>query len=191
MRKERRWKLVALLAVGMSIGIVMTATPVGAHVAGWGHNWNKHIKPKVNKLVGRAAVSQTSGVAVTPGFSTITDVDVKVPKQGFVLVTGTARVDSGTTCPCEAGMILSDGSSSSFVYRLHRDATGDSTTASVSFVFPATKGTHTYSVQLDTRTGNLAGATSDATITALYVPYNGAGKSVSARPVTARAQPGG
>ena len=117
----------------------MTATPVGAHVAGWGHNWNKHIKPKVNKLVGRAAVSQTAGVAVTPGFSTITDVDVKVPKQGFVLVTGTARVDGGTTCPCEAGMQLFDGTNASFVYRLHRDATGDSTTASISFVFPATK----------------------------------------------------
>lgn len=49
MRKERRWKLVALLAAGIAIGVVLTATPATGHVAGWAHNWNKHIKPKADK----------------------------------------------------------------------------------------------------------------------------------------------
>jgi hypothetical protein len=38
--KDRRWKVVALLAAGIAIGIVMLGTPAGAHVAGWTHNWN-------------------------------------------------------------------------------------------------------------------------------------------------------
>jgi hypothetical protein len=45
----RRWKAVALLASGIAIGVVMVGTPAGAHVAGWTHNWNKHIKPKADK----------------------------------------------------------------------------------------------------------------------------------------------
>jgi hypothetical protein len=48
MHRERRWKLVALLATGMAIGVVMTGTPAGAHVAGWAHNWKQHIKPKTD-----------------------------------------------------------------------------------------------------------------------------------------------
>jgi hypothetical protein len=48
MRKERRWKLVALLATGMAIGVVMVGTPAGAHVGGTvNHVWN-HLKPKAD-----------------------------------------------------------------------------------------------------------------------------------------------
>ena len=46
--KERRWKIVALLAVGIAIGVAMTATPAASHVAGWVHNWNRHIKPRTD-----------------------------------------------------------------------------------------------------------------------------------------------
>jgi hypothetical protein len=46
--RERRWKLVGLLALGMAIGVTMTATPAVSHVAGWAHNWNEHIKPKAD-----------------------------------------------------------------------------------------------------------------------------------------------
>ena len=49
MRRDRRWKAVALLATGMAIGLVMVATPAGAHVSSWAHNWNKHIKPRADK----------------------------------------------------------------------------------------------------------------------------------------------
>lgn len=38
--RDRRWKVVALLAAGIAIGVVMVGTPAGAHVAGWTHNWN-------------------------------------------------------------------------------------------------------------------------------------------------------
>ncbi|MGH3038515.1 MAG: hypothetical protein ACRDLZ_03790 [Gaiellaceae bacterium] len=48
MQGNRRWKLVALLATGMLVGIVMVGTPAGAHVSGWAHNWNQHIKPKAD-----------------------------------------------------------------------------------------------------------------------------------------------
>ena len=192
MHKKKRWAAVALLAAGIAIGVVMVATPAGAHVSNWAHNWNAHIKPKVNKLVGRAAVAQQAGVAVddTGAFGTIVDVNLRAPKKGFVLVTGTARLDGGTTCPCEAGMILNDGTNSSFVYRLSKTATTHSDTTTISFRFPASKGNHNYSVQLDERLGDLATATSDATITALFVPYNGTGGTSAAR-IAARAQSGG
>jgi hypothetical protein len=49
MKKERRWKLVALLAAGIAIGVVMVGTPAGAHVGGSvSHLWNQHIKPKTD-----------------------------------------------------------------------------------------------------------------------------------------------
>lgn len=49
MRRDRRWKAVALLATGMAIGLVMVASPAGAHISSWAHNWNKHIKPRADK----------------------------------------------------------------------------------------------------------------------------------------------
>jgi hypothetical protein len=49
MPKERRWKLIALLAAGIAIGVVMVGTPAGAHVGGSvNHLWN-HLKPKADK----------------------------------------------------------------------------------------------------------------------------------------------
>jgi hypothetical protein len=47
--RDRRWKLVALLAAGIAIGVVMMGTPAGAHVGGSvSHLWNQHIKPKTD-----------------------------------------------------------------------------------------------------------------------------------------------
>ena len=46
--KERRWKAVAVLAVGVAIGVSISATPAVGHVAGWVHNWNTHIKPRAD-----------------------------------------------------------------------------------------------------------------------------------------------
>jgi hypothetical protein len=107
------------------------------------------------------------------------EVRLRAPKKGFVLVTGTARLDGGTTCPCEAGMRLNTGGNSSFIYRLSRTYPAHSDTTTISFVFPASKGLHTYRVQLDERLGDLTNASSDATITALFVPYNGTGGTAS------------
>jgi hypothetical protein len=47
-RASRRWRTAAVLAVGIAIGTVMVATPAGSHVAGWKHNWNRHIKPRAD-----------------------------------------------------------------------------------------------------------------------------------------------
>jgi hypothetical protein len=49
MQKERRLKLVALLAAGIVIGIAMIGTPAGAHVGGTvNHLWS-HLRPKADK----------------------------------------------------------------------------------------------------------------------------------------------
>lgn len=42
----RRWRAIALVAVGVAIGTTLTATPVYGHVGGTvGHLWKKHIRP--------------------------------------------------------------------------------------------------------------------------------------------------
>jgi hypothetical protein len=46
---SRRWRTVALVAVGIAIGTTMTATPVYSHVGtSVTHLWNAHIKPKTD-----------------------------------------------------------------------------------------------------------------------------------------------
>lgn len=56
-RTERRWRAIALLATGMVIGVVMLATPAGAHVGGTvGHLWKDHIKPKTDPRYANAVV---------------------------------------------------------------------------------------------------------------------------------------
>ena len=48
--KERRWKLVALLAAGVAIGVMMVGTPAGAHIGNSvSHLWNQHLRPKADK----------------------------------------------------------------------------------------------------------------------------------------------
>jgi hypothetical protein len=72
MKKERRWKLVALLAAGIAIGVVMVGTPAGAHVGGTvTHLWG-HLKPKadaryVNETELLWAVVDGDGEAIVRG----------------------------------------------------------------------------------------------------------------------------
>jgi hypothetical protein len=49
MQKNKRWAAVALLAAGIAIGVVIVATPAGAHVGGSvKHLWN-HLKPRADQ----------------------------------------------------------------------------------------------------------------------------------------------
>jgi hypothetical protein len=48
MQGVRRWRIIALLATGIAIGVVMAATPATGHISGWAHNWTQHIKPKTD-----------------------------------------------------------------------------------------------------------------------------------------------
>jgi hypothetical protein len=52
----RRWKVVALLATGMALGLLLAGTPAGAHVASWTHNWVVHIRPKADARYDRPTV---------------------------------------------------------------------------------------------------------------------------------------
>ncbi|MGH3039302.1 MAG: hypothetical protein ACRDLZ_07855 [Gaiellaceae bacterium] len=42
------WRIVALLALGIVLEIALTASPATSHVAGWTHNWKKHVRPKAD-----------------------------------------------------------------------------------------------------------------------------------------------
>jgi hypothetical protein len=61
MRKLRRRKLVAVLAAGMILGIVMVATPAGASM-NWNNIWNNHLKPKADaRYVKKSAIKTIQG----------------------------------------------------------------------------------------------------------------------------------
>jgi hypothetical protein len=48
-QSNRRWRTIALLAIGVSLGTMLTATPVYSHVGGTvSHLWAKHIRPKAD-----------------------------------------------------------------------------------------------------------------------------------------------
>jgi hypothetical protein len=48
-RSLRRWRAAALVAIGIAVGVAMTATPVVGHITGSvAHLWNAHIKPKTD-----------------------------------------------------------------------------------------------------------------------------------------------
>jgi hypothetical protein len=64
---ERRWKAVALLATGMTIGVLLVGSPVGAHVASWTHNWNMHIRPKADARYERPIVKPGETIRGTIG----------------------------------------------------------------------------------------------------------------------------
>lgn len=72
MQTKKRWASVALLAAGIAIGVVMVATPAGAHVGGTvNHLWN-HLKPKadaryVNETELLWAVVDGDGAAIVRG----------------------------------------------------------------------------------------------------------------------------
>jgi hypothetical protein len=64
-RASRRWRTIALLAIGVAIGATLTATPVYSHVGGTvTHLWSKHIRPKTDALYHTKAAADTRYVNV-------------------------------------------------------------------------------------------------------------------------------
>jgi hypothetical protein len=76
---HRRWRMAALLATGIAIGVVIAGTPAGAHVTDWTHNWTQHIRPKADaryytKTQANARFSRAFASDRAPGLTTITGV---------------------------------------------------------------------------------------------------------------------
>jgi hypothetical protein len=119
------WRAVVLLIVGSVMGANLIA-PAVAHVAGWTHNWDVHIKPKaepryanavagtdkakdsdkldgVNSTVlmgGFDAQTITGSTSLTTTVTDVATITVDAPSAGFVILTGngmfTANHTSGT-----------------------------------------------------------------------------------------------
>ena len=67
---ERRWKVVALLATGIVIGVVMAGSPAGAHVGGTvSHLW-AHLRPLADARYERPVIQPGQTVRGTIGFKT-------------------------------------------------------------------------------------------------------------------------
>jgi hypothetical protein len=61
MRKAGRRKMIALLATGMMIGIIMVATPASA-LTNWVNVWNNHLKPQADaRYVKKSAIKTIQG----------------------------------------------------------------------------------------------------------------------------------
>jgi hypothetical protein len=66
-KKTRRWRLVAILAAGVAIGIAIAATPAASHIGSVAHLWNHHIKPKADKRYDMPTVKKLETVRGTIG----------------------------------------------------------------------------------------------------------------------------
>ena len=70
--QKRRWKVVALLATGIAIGVVLAGTPATAHVGGTvNHLWG-HLKPKADARYDRPTVEPGETIRGTIGGQVIT-----------------------------------------------------------------------------------------------------------------------
>jgi hypothetical protein len=106
-----RWRAVALLAIGALIGVVMVATPAGAHVGGTvGHLWKDHIKPRADARYANAisgtdkAKNGIMGVAAFAGFiSDMAPADVWqfAGPQGTVTTRAGERLVAAAEAPLE------------------------------------------------------------------------------------------
>jgi hypothetical protein len=67
MQGQRRWRIIALLATGVAIGVVIAATPATGHISGWTHNWKQHIKPKTDARYYTKTQSNTRFRTHVPG----------------------------------------------------------------------------------------------------------------------------
>jgi hypothetical protein len=59
---SRRWRTVAVLALGVAIGAVLFATPAASHIGSVSHLWSDHIKPKAD-----ARYLQNTKVVISSG----------------------------------------------------------------------------------------------------------------------------
>ena len=66
-KKTRRWRAVGLLAVGVTIGTVLMATPAAGHIGSVSHLWNHHIKPKADARYDRPTVKKLETIRGTVG----------------------------------------------------------------------------------------------------------------------------
>ena len=132
--KERRWKLVALLAAGMAIGVAMTATPAVSHVGGTvAHLWS-HLKPladaryanvvtgtdvakkadtidgfHANQLV-RSAQGEFTNVPLTSTTVELVSANITAPRPGFLLVDASAVFTVSAPTPLiHCGLEIDDG----------------------------------------------------------------------------------
>jgi hypothetical protein len=192
MVRERRWKAIALVATGLALGVVLVGTPAGAHVTGWAHNWNKHIKPKVNKQSVRVARANGGSGALNTGSDvTYLTVSIKAPAKGFVWVDADYNVFNGTGCTCSAWFLLRDNSTGALVpnYKIVQTSDGSYESSSLSWVFPVEKGTRTF----DLRGHRVLGTTlslDGATLKAMFIPFGATGGKTITRVVAGRSATG-
>jgi hypothetical protein len=106
-RFSRRWRAASLLALGALIGILVAATPAGAHFrASIDHIWS-HIKPKADKRyvnvnekaqlgIVRASKDSTPGGTdlAASGRVEVNSVSINTPKAGVLIISGHAFVNS-------------------------------------------------------------------------------------------------
>jgi hypothetical protein len=187
MKRERRWKAIALIATGVAIGVIMVGTPAGAHVASWTHNWNVHIKPKVNQQSVRVARTNTGGGTLGTTIATFATVSITAPAKGFVWVDADYNVVNGTGCPCSAWVLLRDNVSGQLVpnYKILQTSNGGFDSGSMSWVFPVEKGARTFDVRAYRGTGTTL-SIDGVTLKAMYLPFGPTGGKTLTRPATGR-----
>ncbi|HUU84411.1 MAG TPA: hypothetical protein VM243_12980 [Phycisphaerae bacterium] len=180
--------IVAIIALVLSLGgtsyaaIVLPAGSVGtkqikrnavtgAKVKNGSLSTSDISSASLSKL-GRVAIGSDNKNVAAGASSRVAQVTLKAPTKGFVIVNGwvTAAYPNATW----AVRVWDDGAGTYSPYYNAVSATGGEASSSNTAVFPATAGTHTYTVRIEknsaTNSFNAWG-----TITAQFIPYNGVG----------------
>jgi hypothetical protein len=171
---RRRDKAVWALMIMNIVLVSLLLTPAGAHISSSvDHLWGTHIKPKVNKLVGRVAFADIDDGFITDGADGVKAfTDARVPRDGFLILNGT--IDAGTTGTNSDlwDCVLNVENHEERSVRIQTTGTQNpEEDCTITATVPVEKGVHT--VQLEAENVDAETFFQSANLWALFVPIDG------------------
>ena len=195
MKKEkgsaRRWKVFAVLAAGVAIGIAIAATPAASHIGSVTHLWNHHIRPKADARYSRVLTIQNNGVST---FTQTTDTAIgggtyKAAGKCALVMNGTLDWDDNSGANILFLTWYVDGASVGGDFAFQGGGSGNNFAASAIAVKTVTAGSHT--VQLRARVSGGSADIEDVGAYAFCAYKKGNGTAVSRTVVRPASRSGG
>jgi hypothetical protein len=147
-KKTRRWRLAAVLAAGIAIGIAIVATPAASHIGSVTHLWNHHIKPKADARYSRVLTVQNQGVSgfSQTSYTSIASGTYRAAGKCALVMDGTLDWDDNSNANILFLQWFVDGAAVGGDFAFQGGASGNNFAASATAIKTVTAGGH--SVQL-------------------------------------------
>jgi hypothetical protein len=156
-RSRQRWRMVAVLAAGVAVGIAIVATPAASHIGSVTHLWNHHIKPKADARYSRVLTIQNSGVN---GFNATTDTSIgggtyKAAGKCTLVMDGTLDWDDNSNANILFLTWYVDGVATGGDFAFQGGASGNNFAASAIAMKTVTAGSHTVQLRANVTSGSV------------------------------------